>query len=146
VSSRRGWVLGTAVVSFAFAVVAIGVAVKWVNTPQRSGVPLAHHPQTKGVVSGTLVLVGAPADGVAPVMTPVPGRVSLANVYQIGPTTSVALVGHNGTFSISVDPGLYQVVGTTPRTSVGDMCVIPGQTLRVRAGDHLNVTVACRIK
>ena len=105
---------------------------------------MPHQPGTKGVVSGTLVLVGD--FGKRPAITPVRGRISLANVYQTGPITYVAPVGHDGTFSISVDPGLYQVVGVSPRTSVGDMCLIPGQTVRIGAGDHVNVRVECPIR
>lgn len=80
-------------------------------------------------------------------MTPVPGRISVGNIYQVGPITYVATVGPNGQFSVSVNPGVYEVTGVSPQYVGGrQSCAIAGQTVRVRSGDRVNVSVECQIR
>jgi hypothetical protein len=101
-------------------------------------------PGPKGVVSGTLVLVGPAPAGTAPVMMPVVGQVAVASIYQYGPVAYNATVGSDGTFSVPVYPGRYTVSGVSPLYLGGrQSCRVP-HTVRVAAGQHVNVIVECQ--
>jgi hypothetical protein len=124
-------------------VLVIAYAAGWtVRRPHNVGMAFDN---TKGVVSGTLVLAGGPTEP-----TPVAGDVHIVNVLQIGggqaylPGVTTAA---DGSFSEIVDPGLYEVSGTSPVYWGGRRsCTIPGQTVRVRAGDAVSVNVECRTR
>lgn len=51
----------------------------------------------------------------------------------------------DGTFSVTVRPGLYQVSGSSPAYHGGRKGCL-GRTVRVTAGRQINVTVECQIK
>jgi hypothetical protein len=151
VSSRRVQVDPRLVVILAALIASvIGIAAGFalavhVDDTASVGSGPAAPPRTKAVVSGTLVLAGGPTEP-----TPVAGDVHIVNVWQIGggqafrPGVATAA---DGTFSEIVDPGLYEVSGTSP-VYWGDRrsCAIPGQTVRVRAGDAVSVSVECRTR
>ena len=151
VSRRRTWIIVFATASFALAAFAVVVAMNWVSNPVGGPVPMPHQPGGKGVVSGTLVIVGGPVAYAAPMMTPVPGRILVANVAQLGggflPHTGVA-TGPDGTFSVAVSPGLYQVTGLSPQYEHGKgTCWSQGPpSVRVRAGEHVSVNVECQMR
>lgn len=105
-----------------------------VGTPDASG---------KGVVSGTLVMVGGPANA----RYPVPGSVGVANIRQVGAVFPNVEVGADGTFSVAVDPGTYEVFGQSPNYNGGKgTCIGSPATVRVRAGEQIVVDVQCSMK
>jgi hypothetical protein len=151
VSSRRDQVDRRLVVIVAALIASvIGIAAGFalavhVDDTVSVGSGPAAPPQTKGVVSGTLVLTGGPTQP-----TPVAGDVHIVNVLQTGggqaylPGVATAA---DGSFSEIVDPGLYEVSGTSPVYWGGRRsCKIPGQTVRIRAGDAVSVNVECRTR
>jgi len=95
-------------------------------------------PQTKGVVSGTLLLASGPRP-----LTPVAGQVSFANVAQIGGgwTPNVVPTSADGTFMVSLSPGLYQVGAMI--ADIDRRCATTSRTVRVRAGDQVGMNVQC---
>ena len=70
----------------------------------------------------------------------------IRRLVRILEITYVATVGSNGQFSVSVNPGVHEVTGVGPQYLGGrQSCVVPGQTVRVRWGDHVNVSVECQM-
>jgi len=95
-------------------------------------------PQTKGVVSGMLLLASGPRP-----LTPVAGQVSFANVAQIGGgwMPYVVPTAADGTFMVSLSPGLYQVGAMT--ADIDRRCATTRRTVPVRAGDQVGVNIQC---
>ena len=88
-------------------------------------------------------MVGGPTNA----RYPVPGQVAVANIYQVGSVLPDVEVGADGTFSVTVDPGTYEVVGTSPNYNGGRAtCTTRPRTVRVRAGQHVDVDVQCPMR
>jgi hypothetical protein len=142
-SQRRQFDRRLAVIIAALVASVIGIAAGFAlavhvdDTSQVVG-PVAQ-PSTKGVVSGTLMIASGPRP-----LTPVAGQVDFTNVAQIGVgwTPDVVPTAADGSFSVTLSPGIYQVGGMTE--GGGLRRCTPGRTVRVRAGDHVSVNVQCQ--
>ncbi len=131
----------------AFAAVAVAISVAFasgwlVQRPHNVGVAFD---DTKGVVTGKLFLQVGPRPA-----TPVFGKVALVDVTRIGGAQAygapayAAPTNPDGTFSVVVEPGLYEVTGTTPLDGGGRRtCTMPRQPVRVGEGDHVTVNARC---
>jgi hypothetical protein len=87
-------------------------------------------------VSGSLREVGGPA-GAAD--TPIPGHVS----FTAHGRTTVATAHADGSFSVSLAPGTYDVIGTSPRWGDGKgRCFADGPVTVPRSGRE-GLVVAC---
>ncbi len=103
-----------------------------------------------GTVSGTLSMTGGPAPGVS---IPVAGTVTLARSsaaqyedesHPTGSTVEVP-VGEDGTFSIDVPAGRYEVGGTSP--SFGDSAYqCSGVVVRVTGTSPASADVVCHMR
>ena len=129
-----------------FATVGAGVwvafAASWlVQRPHNVGIAFDN---TKGVVSGKLFVQVGPRPA-----TPVSGKVAAVNVSRIGVFPTGVPTAPDGSFSVVVNPGLYEVAGTVMSTTPfyrggRRTCTIPGRTVRVHAGDHVSVKIQCQ--
>jgi hypothetical protein len=148
VSRRRGWIIGAAAgVAVVAVAISVAFAAGWlVQRPHNVGVAFD---STKGVVSGKLFLEVGPRPA-----TPFFGKVALVDVTRIGGAQAygasayAAPTSPDGTFSVVVDPGLYEVTGmataTTPLDGGGRRtCTMPRRPVRVNEGDHVTVNVRC---
>jgi hypothetical protein len=138
VSSRRGWVLGAAIVAFVLALVAVGLGARWISGHDKRVNVADNVDPTKGVVSGKLFLASGPLP-----LKPLAGQVGFANVAQISGawTPEVVPTATDGTFSVSLSPGLYQIGATS--ADAEQRCISLRRTVRVRAGDAVHVNVQC---
>jgi hypothetical protein len=148
VSTRRGWIVGAAA---GVAVVAVAISVAFgagwlVQRPHNVGVA---SDSTKGVVSGKLFLQIGPRPA-----TPIFGSVAFVDVTRIGGAQAygapayAAPTNPDGTFSVAVDPGLYEVTGMAISTRPLDgggrrTCTMPRRPVLVGEGDHVTANVRC---
>ena|SRR5437870_4763645 len=91
-------------------------------------------PDSDGVVTGHLQMVGGPVN----VTIPVPGSITIQ-----GDAERTVEVGSNGAFSIAVLPGRYTLTGRSPQYNGGEgLCsaVIP---VVVRSGETTSADVGC---
>jgi hypothetical protein len=71
--------------------------------------------------------------------------VQVTPVTSRGPAACSVSVGPDGTWSLVVKPGVYDVFGLSPASSDARAACTPEEhnPVRVRAGDHVFVRIVC---
>jgi DNA-directed RNA polymerase specialized sigma24 family protein len=94
-----------------------------------------------GSVSGRLLAVGGPSDTPA---RPLPGTVTLTDT--LSKQRHSVTFGGEGTFTLSVPAGAYEVVGHSPQYGDGGYTCRAKHPVRVSAGQSVQVDVICEEK
>ena len=94
-------------------------------------------------VVGELHVAGGPPPGIN---KPIPGRIEAHRDTQAGELVGAAEVGEDGTFRMTLPPGTYAPVATSPRVVLG-RAGIPcgGSTATLHDGQNAPVTLYCLI-
>jgi hypothetical protein len=93
-------------------------------------------------VTGQLVLAGGPSAA----STPIEVAGSIEVLTLDGMTTTIAKTDDTGRFEFSVLPGLYQLVGRTPKYQSGDVACLWSESLSAVDTDVSGVLIACQMK
>ena len=96
----------------------------------------------EATISGTLTSATGPTQTSPQVLT---GCVQVTPVTSLGPAACSVSVGPDGTWSLVVKPGVYDVFGLSPASSDTRAACTPEEhnPVRVRAGDHVFVRIVC---
>jgi hypothetical protein len=99
-------------------------------------------PANEATISGTLTSATGPTQTSPEVLT---GCVQVTLVTSLGPAACSVSVGPDGTWSVVVKPGIYDVFGLSPASSDTRAACSPEEhnPVRVRAGDHVFVRIVC---
>lgn len=90
----------------------------------------------KATITGHLYRVGGPPPGLP---SPMPGT-----IYVSGGSSVPA--GSDGSFSLTVSPGTYTLLGHSPAIEDGNAVCQAGRSVTVQAGAVVNVDVICHIR
>jgi hypothetical protein len=104
----------------------------------------------KGTITGTLTMAGGLAPGTS---QPVAGEVTVTysgpDHYEAAPNTdpiAVVQVGDDGSFSVTVPPGRYDVSGRSPSFGDGTYPCDSAGLVRVTAATSVSADVVCEMK
>ena len=103
-------------------------------------------PSIAATISGTLTSAGGPMQTSPEVLT---GCVQVTPVTSIGPAQCSVSVGSDGTWSLVVKPGVYDLFGLSPASSDTRAACTPDaghNPVKVRAGEHVFVRIVCDIR
>lgn len=132
--SKRAWVVTAA------AVLAVGAAFAagWLVRQPPAAIGPSQSPAAAATISGTLTW-RAIADG-----NPLTGDVSVMSIYQTGPVIFTVTVAPDGTWSATVTPGKYMVLGRSSDFADGrTLCQPVHNPIQVDAGGSVRVEVLC---
>jgi hypothetical protein len=97
----------------------------------------------EATISGTLTSATGPMQTSPEILT---GCVQVTPVTSRGPAVCSVSVGPDGTWSLVVRPGVYDVFGRSPASSDTRAACTPDEghnPVRVRAGEHVLVRIVC---
>src|SRR5213592_3239320 len=95
----------------------------------------------EATISGTLTSATGPTQTSPEVLT---GCVQVTPITSLGPAACSVSVGPDGTWSLVVKPGVYDVFGLSPASSDTRAACTPDEghnPVRVRAGEHMLVRI-----
>ena len=94
-------------------------------------------------VVGQLHVAGGPGPGID---KPIPGRIEVHRDSPAGEVVGTAEAGDDGAFRLTLAPGSYALVATSPRVVLGRAGTpCGGPTTSLHAGANPPVTVYCAI-